>query len=42
VRLVTHSKGRPAILEGLLLERGKRMLEHKTANVRFHFVGGKY
>jgi hypothetical protein len=41
-RLVAHSKGRPAMLEGLLLERGKRMLEHKTADVRFHFVGGKY
>lgn len=41
-RLVMHSKGRPAILEGLLLERGKKMLEHRTAFVRFHFVGGKY
>lgn len=41
-RLVAHSKGSPATLEGLLLERGKRMLEHKTANIRFHFVGGKY
>jgi hypothetical protein len=41
-RLVAHSKGRPAVLEGLLLERGKRMLENKTAFVRFHFVGGKY
>jgi hypothetical protein len=41
-RLVAHSKGRPALLEGLLLERGKRMLENKTAFVRFHFVGGKY
>ncbi len=40
-RLVAHSKGRPAILESLLLERGKRMLEHKTADIRFHFVGGK-
>jgi hypothetical protein len=37
-----HSKGRPALLEGLLLERGKKMLESKTAFVRFHFVGGKY
>lgn len=41
-RLVAHSKGRPALLEGLLLERGKRMLENKSAFVRFHFVGGKY
>lgn len=41
-RLVAHSKGRPALLEGLLLERGKRMLENKTAFVRFHFVGGRY
>lgn len=41
-RLVAHSKGRPALLEGLLIERGKRMLENKTAFVRFHFVGGKY
>lgn len=41
-RLVAHSKGRPALLEGLLLERGKRMLENKTAFVRFHFIGGKY
>jgi hypothetical protein len=41
-RLVAHSKGRPALLEGLLLERGKRMLENKTAFIRFHFVGGKY
>ena len=41
-RLITHSKGRPALLEGLLLERGRKMLENKTAFVRFHFVGGKY
>jgi hypothetical protein len=41
-RLITHSKGRPAILEGLLLERGRKMLENKTAFVRFHFAGGKY
>ena len=41
-RLVAHSKGRPAVLEGLLLERGKKMLENRTAFVRFHFVGGKY
>jgi hypothetical protein len=41
-RLVAHSKGRPALLEGLLLERGKRMIESKTALVRFHFVGGRF
>lgn len=41
-RLIAHSKGRPAMLEGLLLERGKKMLENRTAFVRFHFVGGKY
>jgi hypothetical protein len=41
-RLVAHSKGRPALLEGLSLERGKRMLENKTAFVPFHFAGGKY
>lgn len=41
-RLITHSKGRPALLEGLLIERGRKMLENKTALVRFHFVGGKY
>jgi hypothetical protein len=41
-RLVAHSKGRPALLEGLLLERGKRMFENRTAFVRFHFLGGKY
>jgi len=41
-RLITHSKGRPTLLEGLLIERGRKMLENKTAFVRFHFVGGKY
>jgi len=41
-RLITHSKGRPALLESLLLRRGKEMLKNKTALVRFHFVGGKY
>ena len=41
-RLVAHSKGRPAVLEALLLERGKRMFENKTAFVRFHFVGGRF
>jgi hypothetical protein len=41
-RLVTHSEGRPAVLEGLLLERGKKMLENRTAFVRFKFVCGKY
>jgi hypothetical protein len=41
-RLITHSKGRPALLEGLLLRRGEEMLKNKTALVRFHFVGGKY
>lgn len=40
-RLITHSKGRPALLEGLLLRRGEEMLKQKTALVRFHFVGGK-
>ena len=40
-RLVAHSKGRPALLEGMLLERGKKMLENRTAFVRFHFVGGE-
>ena len=41
-RLITHSKGRPTVLESLLLERGSKMLENKTAFIRFHFVGGKY
>ncbi len=41
-RLITHSKGRPAFLEGLLLLRGKEMLKNKTALVRSYFLGGKY
>lgn len=41
-RLVAHARGRPAVLEYLLLQRGTKMLENKTAFVRFHFVGGEY
>jgi hypothetical protein len=40
--LIWHSKGRPAILEALLIRRAEEMLKNKTALVRFHFVGGKY
>jgi hypothetical protein len=41
-RLITHSRGRPAIFEGLLLRRGAEMLKNRHALVRFHFVGGKH
>jgi hypothetical protein len=41
-RLITHSRGRPAIFEGLLLRRGEEMLKKRHALVRFHFVGGKH
>jgi hypothetical protein len=41
-RLITHSRGRPAIFEGLLLRRGEEMLKKQHALVRFHFVGGKH
>jgi len=36
-RLISHSKGRPAMLEGLLLKRGQVMVEKKTPLVRFQF-----
>ena len=36
-RLLTHSEGRPALLEWLLLRRGQVMVEKKTAFIRFRF-----
>lgn len=36
-RLVTHSKVRPALFEGFLVQRWKVMAERKTALVRFQF-----
>jgi hypothetical protein len=37
-RLITHSRGRPAMLEGLLIRRGQVMVEQKTPLIRFHFL----
>ncbi len=37
MRLIIHSMHRPALLENWLLERGRVMLERKSAMVRFQF-----
>jgi len=37
MRLIIHSKRRPALLEHWLLERGRVMLERRSAFVRFQF-----
>jgi hypothetical protein len=36
--LIEHSKGRPALLEGYLVERGRRMAEAKNPLIRFRFT----
>jgi hypothetical protein len=37
-RLVTHSHGRPAVLEDLLLKRAEAMVESRNPLVRFNFI----
>jgi hypothetical protein len=37
-RLISHSKGRPAMLEGFLLERGQVMVQEKNPFVRVRFT----
>jgi hypothetical protein len=37
-RLITHSDGRPAVLEDMLQRRGVEMARQKKPDIRFHFI----